>query len=98
MLTDKMAAEITFAEELVRSLPERPFAELVSDDSQTVRFRIRRAGWKLATIVFSRRALRKLLSDPTREVKVEYLRRDILRSALRRACYSYPRRRSAACV
>ena len=97
MLTEKKTAEATLAEELVRSLPDMPAAELVGDDSQTVRFRVRQAGWKLATIVFSKRALRKLLNDPIREVKVEYLRRDILRSALRRVSYSYPRR-GAVCI
>ena len=98
MSTETMTAEVTLAEELVRSLPSVPTAELVGDDSHSVRFRVRQAGWKLVTIVFSKRALRKLLNDPTREVKVEYLRRDILRSALSRVSYTYPRRGAASCV
>jgi len=95
MSTETMTAEVSLADELVRSLPNLPAAEIVGEDSHSVRFRVRQAGWKLATIVFSKRALRKLLNDPTRDVKVEYLRRDILSSALRRVSYSYPRRGSA---
>lgn len=96
-MVETMTEEATFAEELLRNLPETSGSELVSEDNQSVRFRVRRAGWKLATVVFSRQALRKLLIDPVREVKAEYIRRDILRAGARRTAYVYPRKPSTAC-
>lgn len=62
-----------------------------SEDEKTFRIRLKKApGWKLVSIVFSKRALRKLLSDPHRDIKLEYLRRDITRQARWRREYRYP--------
>ncbi|HEX7809737.1 MAG TPA: hypothetical protein VF608_13465, partial [Thermoanaerobaculia bacterium] len=46
---------------------------------------------KLTTIVLSRRSLRKLADDPARDVKIEYLQRDLLQTAGLRAEFRYPR-------
>lgn len=97
-MVETMTEEATFAEELLKTLPETGSStELVSEDEGSVRFRVRRAGWKLATVVFSRPALRRLLEDPVREVKADHIRRDILRAAARRTAYSYPRRPLVGC-
>lgn len=65
--------------------------ELVQEDSQSLRFRIRRRlGWRLRTVVFSKRALENLEVDPARDVKVDYLQRDMARMAPSRAEYRYP--------
>ena len=62
-----------------------------SDDRDAIRYAVRSAALKLRTIVLRRAALRRLLGDSARDVKVEYLQRDLLRSATQRADYFYPR-------
>lgn len=62
-----------------------------SDDRDAIRFAVRSSTLKLRTIVLRRAALRRLLGDAARDVKVEYLQRDLLRSASQRAEYFYPR-------
>ena len=52
---------------------------------------VARDGWMLARITLGRSALARLQSDPAREVKLEYLIRDILRTAPKRARWAYPR-------
>jgi hypothetical protein len=83
------ADENKLALEIISVLPAESVARLVSEDSDTIRFSV--AGMKLRTIVLNRQSLRKLCSDPAREVKVEYLQRDLVRSAGRRAEFRYPR-------
>jgi hypothetical protein len=84
--------EVGVAMEIVRFLMGRDAAQKVNGEGDTVSFRVDpRPGWKLRLVVFSRRALRKLASDPAREVKLDYLRRDLLRAAGTRAEYRYPR-------
>lgn len=80
--------EMEVAEAVLEPLPQQTWTE----DAETIRFRIRKPGWKLSSVIFSKRALRKLLSDPNREVKLEYLRRDIARLARSRREYRYPHR------
>ena len=43
-----------------------------------------------STIVFIRESLRRLINDPLRVIKVEYLQRDLLRNAGRRGDFRYP--------
>jgi hypothetical protein len=56
---------------------------------------VRAAGLKLHTIVLKRSSLRRLAGDPDRELKLDYLRRDLLDSATRRGEFRYPRLRVA---
>lgn len=66
--------------------------EIRSEDKDVICYRVRRGfGWKLSKVVFSKASLRKLATDPQRDVKIEYLRRDIVNSASRRLEYRYPR-------
>jgi len=66
--------------------------EVQSEDGDVIRYRVRRGfGWKLAFIVFSKASLLKLARDPKRDVKIEYLRRDIVNTATQRREYRYPR-------
>lgn len=85
-----MATETTLEMELAETLLQPLLDQSWTEDAETIRFRIRKPGWKLSSIIFSKRALRKLVSDPHREVKLEYLRRDIARQAGSRREYRYP--------
>jgi len=61
------------------------------DDDQTLRFAVRAAGLKLRQITLSRASLRRLANDPLSRIKIDYLRRDLERSAKRRDAFQYPR-------
>ncbi len=88
----KTSEDMTLAQEVVRFLLGRRIEESVSADSETISFSVgRRPGWKLASIIFSRRALRNLVSDPEKSTKLEYLRRDLIRASTSREEYRYPR-------
>jgi hypothetical protein len=91
METNGTLNEIRIAEEIVRVLPEGSWARVCSDDREAVRYAVRSHAMKLRSVVLSRASLRKLAADPARDVKLEYLQRDLLRSALRRAEFRYPR-------
>ena len=83
--------ELTVAREVVQFLLGRGTEQTPRVGRDTVTFRVPpREGWRLHSVVFSRDALRKLLSDPARPVKIEYLRRDIARVATQREEYRYP--------
>ena len=82
--------ETRIAEEIVSVLPAG-IARALTDDRESLRFAVRGAGLKLRSIVFCRASLRRLINDPLRSVKVEYLQRDLLQSAARRTEFRYPR-------
>jgi len=85
-----MNDESRIAEEIVSVLP----AEVVracSPEKHILRYSVRADGMKLKTIVFNRVSLRRLADDPNRNVKIEYLQRDLLASAARRTDFRYPR-------
>jgi len=82
--------ETRIAEEIVSILPAGITREC-SPEKNTIRFSLRAEGLKLRTIVLSRKSLRRLIEDPARAVKVEYLQRDLLESATRRKEFRYPR-------
>jgi hypothetical protein len=84
--------EMRVAREVVQFLVGRDFAERARGDREVISFELEsRPGWKLRSVVFSRDALRRLAGDPLREIKLDYLRRDLLRSAPVRVEYRYPR-------
>ena len=82
--------ENAIAELIVSALPAGSVVRLASDD-ESVRFRVEDSAMKLRSIVLNRESLRRLEGDPQREVKLEYLQRDLVRSAMRRAEFRYPR-------
>jgi hypothetical protein len=61
-----------------------------SEDRDAIRYAVRGKSLKLRTILLRRDALRRLLTDPARSVKVEYLKRDLLRAAFHRTEFRYP--------
>jgi hypothetical protein len=85
-----MNDESRIAEEIVSVLPA-DIVRACSPEKHTIRYSVRADGMKLKTIVLNRASLRRLLDDPYREVKIEYLKRDLLDSAARRSDFRYPR-------
>jgi hypothetical protein len=85
-----MNDESRIAEEIVSVLPAG-IARACSPEKHTIRYSVRGEGMRLKTIVFNRESLRRLLDDPARGVKVEYLQRDLLQAATRRGEFRYPR-------
>jgi len=83
--------ETRIADEIVRVLPEGSVVRVCSDDRDSVRYAVRDGSLKLRSIVLRRASLRKLLSDPARAVKVEYLGRELAEAATQRSEYRYPR-------
>jgi len=86
----RMNDENRIAEEIVSVLPAG-VARACSPEKHSIRYTVRGDDMKLRTIVFSRASLRRLLDDPAHEVKVEYLKRDLLDSAARLREFRYPR-------
>ena len=91
MRASKDTQELNVAEEILSVLPAGSFMRVCSDDRDTLRFAVRANGLKLRQIVLSRASLRRLIEDPQASVKIDYLRRDLERSAKRREAYQYPR-------
>ncbi|HEU4523068.1 MAG TPA: hypothetical protein VFT12_13755, partial [Thermoanaerobaculia bacterium] len=83
--------ETKLAQEIVAVLPAGSVARFCSDDAGSIRFAVQASDLKLRSVVFRRASLRSLLTDAARAVKIEYLQRDILRNAVRRVEYRYPR-------
>lgn len=82
--------ETRMAEEIVNVLPSGVAREF-SAQRDAIRYAVRADGMRLRTIVLSRASLRRLIDDPAREVKVEYLQRDLLAAAAHRSEFRYPR-------
>jgi hypothetical protein len=88
--TTKKYDETRIADEIMSVLPAG-IARSMSDDRGSLRFSVRSSDLKLRTIVFCRASLRRLLNDPLRAVKIEYLQRDLVESAAKRTEFRYPR-------
>ncbi len=88
--TTRNIEETRLANEIV-SVLDPAALRACSDDRDAIRYAVRSADLKLRTIVLRRPALRRLLADAARAVKIEYLQRDLVRSALQRVEYFYPR-------
>lgn len=82
--------ETRIAEEIVSVFPAGVAREF-SSERGTIRYAVRAEGMKLRTIVLNRASLRKLADDPAREVKVEYLQRELVAAAGQRSEFRYPR-------
>ena len=83
--------ETRIADEIVRVLPEGSVVRVCSDDRESIRYAVRDGSLKLRSVVFRRSSLRKLVNDPARNVKVEYLGRELAQAATQRSEYRYPR-------
>jgi len=86
----KTMDETKLAEEIVSVMDAR-VVRVCSDDRENVRFAVR-GPMKLRSIVLGRAALRRLLHDRDGAIKIEYLQRDLLRTAATRSEFVYPRR------
>jgi hypothetical protein len=75
---------------IVSVLPDG-VARACSAERDSLKYAVRSEGLKLRTIILSRRSLRKLADDPARDVKIEYLQRDLMQTAEQRAEFRYPR-------
>jgi hypothetical protein len=86
------AAEFDIAGEILDPIVRQSGVDVIVSGRDEIRFRIhKRFGWRLASVVLGRGALRKLLGDPQREVKVDFLRRELLRALTSRREFRYPR-------
>ena len=84
-------SETAIAEEIV-SVLRFPALRLRSIADVSISYTVRDTSLKLRSVVLDRSSLRRLLLDSNRVVKIEYLRRDLLRSAKLFRIYRYPRR------
>jgi hypothetical protein len=80
----KLAADIVsvLAPAALRACPQEP---------DVIRYAVRGETLKLRMIILARKALRRLLEGTDGAVKIEYLKRDLLRAARHRLEYRYPR-------
>ncbi len=81
--------ETRMAEEIVSILPSGVAREF-SAERDAIRYAVRAEGMRLRTIVLRRASLRRLIDDPARDVKLEYLRRDLLDASAHRTEFRYP--------
>ena len=88
--TIKRMDETKLAAEIVGVL-DPAVVRACSEVRDAIRYAVRGKSLKLRTILLGRSALRRLLTDPARDVKIEYLKRDLLRSARQRIEFRYPR-------
>lgn len=83
--THRLAQEIisVFPEELILRTEEFP---------DRIQFRIGKCdGLELQRVIFGRQSLERLDRDPNRDVKIDYLRRELANAARTRRTWSYPR-------
>src|SRR5437868_7093515 len=90
----KTMDETRLADEIVRVLPEGAI-RVCAADRETIHYAVRSRELKLRSVVLGRHALRRLLHDRDGVIKIEYLQRDLLRSAETRFEFTYPRPRVA---
>ena len=86
---ENLSIEARLADELIGSLA--PESVEIRDRGEAIEFRLRKRGWKLGQVLLSKFSLRKMAGERDGRVKLEYLRRDIERSAVTRRRYSFPR-------
>ena len=87
--TIKKMDETKLAAEIVGVL-DPAVVRVCSEVRDAIRYAVRGKSLKLRSILLRRDALRRLLTDPARDVKIEYLKRDLVRAAMHRIEYRYP--------
>ncbi len=90
-MSHKGRDELRVAETIVSVLPAGSWIRLCSDERDAIRYAVRAPELALRSVVLSRASLRKLMSDPSGSVKVEYLQRELREAAAHRAEFRYPR-------
>lgn len=88
--TTKKMDETRLADEIV-SVLDPAVVRACSEVRDAIRYAVRGKSLKLRSILLRRDALRRLLTDPARSVKIEYLKRELLRAAEHRLEFRYPR-------
>jgi hypothetical protein len=79
------------AQEIASAVPAGAISR-VEEYPDRIQFRmVPGDGWRIQRIVIGRESLEKLERDPQREVKVEYLKRELSRVASTRRIWAYPR-------
>ena len=86
----KMTDEARLAAEIVSVLDPAALRACPSQ-RDVICYAVRGNSLKLRTIVFDRDALLRLIDSPDAAVKIDYLKRDLLRTATQRNEYRYPR-------
>ena len=87
---DSRSRDIALAREILSEFGDDSII-LEEVDEALIRFRLDAgANQTLEHVIFARPCLQKLAADPVRNVKIEYLQRDIERSATHRHTYAYP--------
>ena len=86
------------AEAIVGVLSAVPERVECASNRRDICYAVRSRSLKLRSIVLNRAALRQLLVATNGVVKIEYLKRDLLRMASLAAEYRYPRSRSDAAL
>jgi hypothetical protein len=64
--------------------------ELESETDEVLRYRLRDPDWKLVSVIFMKKSLRRLAADPHRDVKLRYLQNDLAWSTRQRQIFTYP--------
>jgi hypothetical protein len=96
---DVNTLEMQLAREVIAPIVGGTPAACIAEQDGTIRCELRGGpGCKLSSVVFSCEGLRRLQTDPDREVKIEYLQRDIARAARSRTEYRYPHRVRATSI
>lgn len=91
MLGEAGRSSYRLAQEIVSIVPPALITRL-EEYPDRIQFRIASSdGWRLRRIVLGRESLEKLERDPQREVKLEYLQRDLANAGSTRRIWSYPR-------
>ena len=86
----KMTDEARLAAEIVSVLDPAALRACPAE-REVIRYAVRGNSLKLRTIVFDREALLRLMESADASVKIDYLKRDLLRTATQRVEYRYPR-------
>ena len=79
------------AESIVGVLSTRALRVECATDRRDICYAVRSPSLKLRFIVLNRAALGRLLTATDGLVKIEYMKRDLLRTAVQEAEYRYPR-------
>ncbi len=87
--TTQKIDETKLADEIVGVL-DPAVVRVCSEVRGAIRYAVRGKSLKLRSILLRRDALRRLLTDPAGSVKIEYLKRDLLRAAMHRIEFRYP--------
>jgi hypothetical protein len=92
-MSEKNAStEFDIAGEILEPIVRESGVEVIVSGREEIRFRIHKHfGWRLASVIFRRDALRNLISDPLRAIKVGYLQRELEQSVKSRREFRYPR-------